>query len=413
MSAAARVAAFLGAYFATNAISAFMPLWFADRGLSASGIGQVLGAAALLRVLAGPGWGTVADRIAQRRPVLLFAAVTAAGLAALYVAFTGFLPLLLIAAAQGIASSAINPLADSLALALAREGLMQYGPVRAVGSASFMVATAIAGWLLNRVGSWLVPWLLALGYGAAAVLSIFLPEAAKPPPAPPRIDAALGGSLLSARVTEAPASQAERSAGPLAFAGLMLLRDPAFRLAVGCTALIQGAHAAYYGFAALFWRSQGFSDTVIGLLIAEGIVAEILLFARGRRLIERLGPAGLTACAACASILRWTVTAMAPPLPVLAVVQLVHAATFAMQHLSAMLVLSRCVPARRAATAQALHAALGYGAPSGLMLLLSGWLYARYGGLVFLAMAVTGGAALALVAPLARVTNRSASSMAW
>jgi PPP family 3-phenylpropionic acid transporter len=381
-SVAARVGAFLGAYFAANAISAFLPLWFADRGLSAAEIGQVLGAAALLRVLVGPGWGNVADRIGRRRPVLFCAALVAAGLAAAFVAASGFLPLLLIAAAQGIAASAINPLADSLALALAREGRLDYGPVRAVGSASFMVATAVAGWLLNRVGSWLVPWLLAAGYGASAVFSVFLPEAATPP------------------------------AAPRAFAGLLLFRNAAFRLAVGCTALIQGAHAAYYGFAALFWRSQGFSDTIIGLLIAEGIVAEILLFARGRRLVERLGPAGLTACAAAASILRWTITAMAPALPVLAVVQLVHAATFAMQHLSAMLVLSRFIPAERAATAQALHAAFGYGAPTGLMMLLSGWLYARYGGLVFLAMAITGGAALGLVGPLARVTNRPVVALA-
>jgi MFS transporter, PPP family, 3-phenylpropionic acid transporter len=382
MSAATRVAAFLGAYFAANAINAFMPLWFADRGLSASAIGQILGAAALLRVLAGPGWGNVADRIGQRRPVLCFAAFTAAGLGLSYVAASGFLPLLLIAAAQGVASSAINPLADSLALALAREGRIEYGPVRAVGSATFMVATAMAGWLLNRIGSWLVPWLIATSYGVAGVFSAFLPEAETPP------------------------------AAARAFAGLMLFRNPAFRLAVGCTALIQGAHAAYYGFAALFWRSQGLSDTVIGLLIAEGIIAEILLFARGRRLVERLGPAGLTACAATASVLRWTITAFAPPLPVLAGVQLVHAATFAMQHLSAMLVLSRCVPAERAATAQALHSAVGYGAPTGLMMLLSGWLYTRYGGLVFLAMAAAGGAALLLVAPLARETARPARGKA-
>jgi PPP family 3-phenylpropionic acid transporter len=380
VTAATRVAAFLGAYFAANAINTFMPLWFADRGLSASAIGQILGAAALLRVLAGPGWGTVADRIGRRRPVLLFAAFTASGLGLSYVAATGFLPLLLIAAGQGIASSAINPLADSLALALAREGRIEYGPVRAIGSATFMVATAVSGWLLTRVGSSLVPWLLAVGYGASGVLSVFLPEARTPP------------------------------AAPRAFAGLMLFRNPAFRLAVGSTALIQGGHAAYYGFAALFWRSMGLSDTVIGLLIAEGIIAEILLFARGRRLVERLGPAGLTACAACASIVRWTITAFGPPLPVLAVVQLVHAATFAMQHLSAMLVLSRFVPNERAATAQALHAALGYGAPTGLMMLLSGWLYARYGGLVFLVMAVSGGAALLLVRPLARVTQRTAAA---
>ena len=374
MSAAARVAAFLGAYFAANAINAFMPLWFADRGLSASAIGQILGAAALLRVLAGPQWGNVADRLGRRRPVLFSAAFAAAGLGLSYVTATGFLPLLLIAAAQGIASSAINPLADSLALALAREGRIDYGPVRAVGSATFMVATAIAGWLLNRIGSWLVPYLLALGYGASALFSLFLPEAATKP------------------------------AAPRAFAGLMLFRNKAFRLALGCTALIQGAHAAYYGFAALFWRSQGLSDTAIGLLIAEGIIAEILLFARGRRLVEQLGPAGLTACAAGASILRWTITAFAPPVPVLAAVQMLHAATFAMQHLSAMLVLSRFVPAERAATAQALHSALGYGAPTGLMMLLSGWLYARHGGLVFLAMAVVAGLALVLVRPLARET---------
>jgi MFS transporter, PPP family, 3-phenylpropionic acid transporter len=371
-SAAARVGGFLGAYFAANAITAFMPLWFADRGLSAAEIGQVLGAAALLRVLVGPGWGNVADRIGRRRPVLFCAALAAAGLAASFVAASGFLPLLLIAGAQGIAASAINPLADSLAMALARDGRMEYGPVRAVGSVTYMIATAAAGWALSRAGSWLMPWMLAAGYGSAAAFSAFLPEASTAP------------------ATRRP------------FAGLMLFRNPAFRLAVGCTALIQGAHAAFYGFAALFWRSQGISDTVIGLLIAEGIIAEIFLFARGRRLITRLGPAGLTACAAAASIVRWTVTALAPPLPVLALVQPLHAATFAMQHLSAMLVLSRFVPAERAATAQALHAALGYGAPSGLLMLLAGWLYARSGGLAFLAMAVLAGGALLLVRPLAR-----------
>ena len=183
-----------------------------------------------------------------------------------------------------------------------------------------------------------------------------------------------------------PEAEVPRAAArPLA--GLRLFALPPFRLAVAASALIQGAHAAYYGFAPLFWRAQGYSDTLIGLLIAEGIVAEILLFARGRRLVERLGPAGLTACAAAASVVRWSVTAMAPPLPVLAAVQLLHAATFAMQHLSAMLVLSRGVPPERAATAQALHAALGMGAPTGLMMLLCGWLYARGGGLAFLAMA--------------------------
>ena len=36
MTAARRVATFLGGYFSANAINAFMPLWFSDRGLSSA-----------------------------------------------------------------------------------------------------------------------------------------------------------------------------------------------------------------------------------------------------------------------------------------------------------------------------------------------------------------------------------------
>ena len=130
---------------------------------------------------------------------------------------------------------------------------------------------------------------------------------------------------------------------------------------------------------------------------------EILLFARGRRLIAYLGPAGLTFCAALACTIRWGVTAASPPLAILALIQFLHAATFAMQHISAMTVLSRYVPVERAATAQALHGALGYGAPNGIMMLTAGWLYARYGGVAFLAMAVVGGAAMLVALPLTRL----------
>jgi len=69
---------------------------------------------------------------------------------------------------QGIAGSALNPLIDSLALALARAERMAYGPVRSIGSIAYMAASAGAGWLLSVAGSWLVPWLLAGCYAAVA-----------------------------------------------------------------------------------------------------------------------------------------------------------------------------------------------------------------------------------------------------
>ena len=375
MSPGVRVARYMAAVFTVTAVNAFMPLWFADRGLSATDIGQVLGLASLFRVIAGPGWGSMADQVGRRRPVMMVAAGTATLLSLCYIPQHRFTPILLVAVLLAIAASALGPLADSLALALAREGKLEYGPVRAAGSVAYMVVTAAAGQVLAHLGAALVPWMQAAGYGCAALFARLLPEAATPPTAP-RV---LGGWAL--------------------------LRLRPFRLTVAATALIQGSHAAYYGFAAIYWRSQGFGDDVIGLLFAEGIIAEILLFLRGRRLVAFLGPAGLTACAASAAVVRWPVTAFAPPLPVLAAVQLLHAASFAMQHLAAMMLLSRTIPPERSATAQALHSALGQGVPSGLMLLLTGWLYARFGGHAFLAMAVPAALALGLVAPLRRIAR--------
>jgi PPP family 3-phenylpropionic acid transporter len=379
LSAGARVGFFFATMFGTFAIQgAYLPLWFADRGLSSTGIGQVLGVASLFRVLCGPAWGQLADRLGQRGAVLFCTALAAIGGALLYLPSHGFLSILLVAACQGVVSSALSPLIDSLALALTREGRMQYGPVRAWGSGAFMTTTAAGGWLLAVAGSWVVPWLLAGGYALVAVAARLLPRPATPPQSGVRPEGAWS-----------------------------LLRRPAFRATLAASALIQGAHAAYYGFAALYWRSLGYSDATIGLLIAEGIVAEIFLFIRGRALVERLGPAGLTAGAVAASVLRWTVTGLSPGLPVLIGVQALHAATFALQHLSAMQMLSRTVPPGRAGTAQALHAALGMGLPSGIMMLVSGWLFARVGGHVFLAMAVVSGLAVFTIRPLARAYSNA------
>ena len=369
MPEGARVGLFLAAFFAAAAVtSAYLPLWFADRGLSASEIGTVLGLGSLLRVVAVPGWGWLTDAAGRRRAVLFGAAALAAGCAALLAGTGGFWTILVVSAVQGVSASALTPLSDALALALAGARRLDYGRTRAWGSVSYMAATALSGGLVGRAGSWVVPWVLAAGYGAAAGLAALLPEV------PP------GGR----------------------HGGGHPLRLPAFRVALLATALIQGAHAAYYAFAPLYWRSLGIADGTIGLLIAEGIVAEVALFVWGRRLVERLGPARLTALAAGLSAVRWTVTAFVTDVPALAVVQVLHAGTFAFQHLSTMLVL-RTLPAARAGTAQALMSALGFSAPTAALTWVSGQVFGVLGGGTFLVMAAVGGMGMLAVPGLGRV----------
>ena len=370
-----RVGLFLAAFFAAGAVTtAYLPVWFAGRGLNSAEIGQVLGLGFLLRVAVVPGWGWVADRVGGRAALFAGAAI-AAGSAALLPAAWGFAVILLISATQGVAASALTPLTDALTLALAAARRLDYGRTRAYGSVAYMAATAFGGALLGAVGSGLVPWAIAGLYALAAGLALALPGVAAPPPA--------------VRIRQGWHSRS-------------------FRLALLATALIQGAHAAYYSFAALHWRAVGIPDGVIGLLIAEGIVAEVALFIWGRTLVERLGPARLTAVAAGASVLRWTVTAFVTDVPTLAAVQLLHAATFACQHLSTMLVL-RALPAQRAGTAQAVMSALGFSAPTGLLVWVSGLIYGAAGGLTFLLMAAVGGSALLIVPALARAAPRAAA----
>lgn len=368
-----RVGLFLAAFFAAAAVtSAYLPLWFADLGLTAAEIGTVLGLGSLLRVAAVPGCGWLADAVGRPREVMVAAAALAAGCAALLPGAAQlpdpFWAVLAVSAVQGVSASALTPLSDALALALAGAGRLDYGGTRAWGSASYMAATALSGGLLDRTGSAVVPWVLAAGYGAASALAALLPEA--PPPGRRH-----GGNPLRLR---------------------------AFRAALLATAAIQGAHAAYYGFAPLHWRSLGITDGAIGLLIAEGIVAEVALFVWGRRLVERLGPARLTALAAGLSVLRWTATAFVTGVPGLAAVQLLHAGTFAFQHLSTMLVL-RTLPAARAGTAQALMSALGFSAPTAALSWVAGQVYGPLGGGTFLVMAAVGGLGLLAVPALRRV----------
>lgn len=297
-----------------------------------------------------------------------------AGLAAaLLPGGTGVAWWLAVAAVLGIAASLLSPLADAVTLALAASRRLDYGRTRAWGSVAYMLATAAAGWLLTTAGSGVVPVLLLAGYGAAAAGACWMPD--------------VGGRTVR---TDA--------AGPF--------RDAAFRLALLGTALIQGSHAAYYSFAPLHWRAAGLSDTTIGLLIAEGIVAEVALFLWGRGLVERAGPARLTAIAAAICVVRWTALAFVTDWRALAGLQVLHAGTFALQHLSTMMVLRR-LPPERAGTAQTVLAALGFSAATGVLVWVTGRIYGPWGGLAFLPMAVVGGLALLTVAPLARSLRRT------
>ena len=150
---------------------------------------------------------------------------------------------------------------------------------------------------------------------------------------------------------------------------------------------IQSSHSVYYGFGSLHWSTLGYSSETIGWLWAEGVVAEIALFAYGAPLLARLGPARLLVLAGGAGMLRWTVMAGAVSLPLLLAVQLLHALTFGAAHLGAMHFMARALPEEWSSTGQSLYSATVSGIGFGVVMAGSGQLYAGLGAISYLVMA--------------------------
>ncbi|MDN3564915.1 MFS transporter [Paeniroseomonas aquatica] len=356
-------------------LSPFLPAVLAVQGASASQIGLLLGLGVVVRLVAMPVAGRLADLWDRPRQVLA-ALLAAAGLAALgYGLALGFLPLLLVGVLHAVATGPMGPLPDALAVRSAAAGRLDYGIVRGAGAAAFILANALAGWLAGMAGSPLVLlWLNAGLCGLAAVAALRLPPPARA--AVPAGTAAAGG--------------------PGTIRALFAL--PEFRRLLLVSGLVQGSHALYLGFATLRWQAAGIAPGVIGLLWSLSVAAEVLVFFwLGRPLLARLGPGRLCALAAAAGLLRWGLMAVTDAVPVLLLAQPLHGLTYAAQHLAAMAVLARVAAPDQAATAQSLHASLGAGAWTAALLLVSGPLYEALGGSAFWVMA----AASALAVPLA------------
>ncbi|MGZ5897732.1 MAG: MFS transporter, partial [Xanthobacteraceae bacterium] len=164
-----------------------------------------------------------------------------------------------------------------------------------------------------------------------------------------------------------------------------LWRLPVFVAIVAACGAIQASHAMYYGFSTLDWTAKGLGNTTIGGLWAIGVVAEICLFALSGRLARFIGPVSLVTLGACGAIVRWTVMAFDPPFLLLPPLQILHALSFGATHIGAMQFLTQVAPPGQGATAQGDMAAAQGVIFSGAMA-LSGWLFAAYGDLAYLAM---------------------------
>jgi len=339
------------AYFSmTGAFSPYIALYFAAVGLSITQIGVLVALPQVIRLLAPPFWGAMADQLGRRLPLLRLSA--AIGLAsAVAIAFAGghYAALLALLAVFYFAGSAQAPLAETIALALSGGESGRYGRIRMWGSIGFISAVAANGPLLDAVGIRTLPVTIA-------VMCVVL-------------------LAVTWRVAEPPARHAG-DAAPLA----QRLREPAIAAFFVSCLLMQFAHAALYGFYSLYLDGFGYTKTAIGGAWTVGVVCEIALFRLQRPLFERYGALALLSFSMAVAAARFALVAWGGGWwPAVFLTQLMHAVTFGVHHSAVMALLHRWFEPAQQARAQALYTTLGYGGGGALGGLAAGWAWANLG----------------------------------
>jgi len=325
-----RIRLFYAAYFAAmGLILPFFPVYLDAIGLDAVMVGFMTGLLALAKVVAPPWIGHRLDQrpAAQIRHFIVLASALAS-LMAISMGMTqnlyGLAAMILL---FGVCWAAVLPLTDGLSVSVCEAGHADYGRLRVWGSAGFII-TSLAG------GIWLVGSNMLAFPVVLAMLMLFMVFAAR--------------GFPQLRVSK-PCD-----------VGHAPLSKPFYLLLI--TAFImQLSHGAYYGFFSLYLAEAGYSGWQIGLYWGIGVVAEIILMWRWSGALQHAAPARVFSLCLLLTALRWLGTGWTVDPVLLALLQLLHAASFAAFHVAAIAWAKRLTPASRHNAAQGLYSAAGFG----------------------------------------------------
>jgi len=373
MNAAAHLPARLGAYYFAyftyaGALVPYFSLWLAAQGYGAAQIALVLAMPQLARVFAPSIWGWLADHTGRQREIVVFGAFAVfAGFAALY-AVRGAAAVALVMLVLSVLAAGAMPLVESATLAATQGQAGRYGPIRLWGSIGFILAVL-------GTGAWLDH------HGAETVLDIVVALAAI-------VCVAAFGIPARARPAEAPGGA--RFGDALGREGVLVF--------FGACMCMSVAHGALYAFYSIYLEAAGYSKAMIGALWTLGVVAEVVVFLRLPQLMRRFSlRALLIASFLCAAVrfaaIGWAVELLA----VLAVAQLLHAATFGVFHAASIAAVHRLFPGRIAGRGQAIYTSLTYGVGGAAGTLIAGWTWGALGAEASFAISALFGAAGAVL----------------
>ncbi|MBU1176550.1 MAG: MFS transporter [Alphaproteobacteria bacterium] len=316
------------AYGMPGALGAYFGIWLTDRGLSAGEIGWINSAPIFLSLLLNLSVGRLADRAGDWRSAIVIGAFVSLLLTGGLFFASGFWSMLAVFTLMILPFALVMPVLDAATMRLTRRNGSNFALVRAFGTVGYVTFLFGAALVVGMFGAGAyVPLVFAIAL-ARAIVSLVLPRFRARADAPPPVVAAVPAPMAEAAP---PAIAPATHLAPTSRLADVL--KPWFVAPIVAFALMQGLHFILGAFSGLIWRDNGIDETLVGPLLALGSIAEIFAMLSFRRFAARFTARHLMLFAVLVSAIRWGGMALNPPLWVLALLQLTHAATFAIAYL--------------------------------------------------------------------------------
>ncbi len=333
-------------YFAV--LGGFMPYWtlYLERELSFTPalIGQLMAVVMATRIVAPNFWGYVADHTGKRLELVRMGAFMLMLFWCGIFFVRDFWPVALVLLGYSFFQNAI--LAQFEALTIAHLGTQRerYGSIRLWGSLGFIATVAGLGMLFEIISLKWLPVILAFCALLSWLASLAVPD------------------IVTKKRSEAKDSL------------WSILRRPVVMGFLGASFLLELSHAPYYTFYSIYLESHGYSRTAIGWLWALGVAAEVIAFTQMHRILPALGEYKLMLLSLALAAVRWFVIGQAVSQPcLLALMQLLHAATFATFHAAVISLIYQHFGEGHQGQGQALYSMLW-----GLGVALGSWIAGHY-----------------------------------
>ncbi|MFT6977282.1 MAG: PPP family 3-phenylpropionic acid transporter [Shewanella psychromarinicola] len=319
----------------------YLGVFFDSRGFNAQEIGFLLAILMATRIVAPNVWAAVADRTGMRSELIKLGSCAAA---ITYISFFfdgSFVYLAISLAIYTFFWNAILAQLEVITLETLGDKAERYGAIRSWGSVGYIVLVISGGLAIDYWGPEVLPYMgmiLFLGLFACSLplpanRSVVVNKSERPKL---KLDASLVWFMLSAMLLQ-------MSVGP------------------------------FYGFFVLYLKQVGYSETIAGLLVALGVLAEIVIFFYSSRLIRQYGIRVLLVVSILLTVIRWLLLAFGVEyVSLLIISQLLHAFTFGLVHAASIHFIHRHFNVSHRSTGQALYASVSFGVGGALGTWISG-----------------------------------------